>query len=86
MSTTTTKRPEGGVAEVVRRMLAERSINRPFSPDSNLSELGLTSFDMVEQVLSLESEFDLSIPETHITPSNFRTVAAIDSLVASLQR
>jgi acyl carrier protein len=84
MSTETIVR-EGGAAEVVRRMLADRSIDRAVSPNSNLSDLGLTSFDMVELVLSLESRFDLSIPEAHITPSNFRTVAAIDSLLASLQ-
>ena len=85
MSTNTIEQVQGGAAEIVRRMLAERSIERAVSPNSNLSDLGLTSFDMVELVLSLESKFDLSIPETHITPSNFRTVAAIDSLLASLQ-
>ena len=85
MSTNTIEQVQGGAAEIVRRMLAERSIERTVSPNSNLSDLGLTSFDMVELVLSLESKFDLSIPETHITPSNFRTVAAIDSLLASLQ-
>lgn len=85
MSDNSIDQTESAAAEVVRRMLAARSINRTLSPNSNLSDLGLTSFDMVELVLSLESTFDLSIPEAHITPSNFRTIAAIDSLLASLQ-
>jgi len=85
MSTDSIKQIEGGVTEVVRRMMAERSINRTLSPQANLSDLGLTSFDMVELVMSLETEFDLCIPEKHITPSNFRTIAAIDSLMASLR-
>jgi acyl carrier protein len=41
---------------------------------------------MVSLVLSVESEFALEIPETQITPANFRSVSAIDALVASLRR
>lgn len=74
------------VLEVVRRILVERSINRPVAADDDLREVGLTSLDMVSLVLGIESEFDLQIPEDEITPANFRSIAAIDALVASLRR
>jgi acyl carrier protein len=74
------------VVEVVRRILVERSIDRPVSPDDDLRAIGLTSLDMVSLVLSVESEFELEIPEIEITPANFRSISAIDALVASLRR
>ena len=75
----------GGVTEVVRRMLIERSINGTVTADADLREIGLTSLDMVDLVLSVESEFDLQIPEAQITPANFRSISAIDALVNALR-
>jgi acyl carrier protein len=75
----------GGVTEVVRRMLVERSINGTVAADADLREIGLTSLDMVDLVLSVESEFDLQIPEAQITPANFRSISAIDALVNALR-
>jgi acyl carrier protein len=77
--------PGGGVTEVVRRMLIERSINGTVTADADLREIGLTSLDMVDLVLSVESEFDLQIPEAQITPANFRSISAIDALVNALR-
>jgi acyl carrier protein len=74
------------VISVVQRLLAERSIIRPIGPGDDLRDAGLTSMDMVNLVLSVESEFDLMIPETSITPANFRSVAAISNLVGALQQ
>lgn len=73
------------VAEVVRRILEERSIQATILPESDLRDLGLTSLDMVALVLSVEAEFDLMIPEAQITPANFRTVSTINALVGSLR-
>jgi acyl carrier protein len=75
----------GGVTEVVRRMLLERSIGGTVSADADLREIGLTSLDMVDLVLSVECEFDLQIPEAQITPANFRSISAIDALVNALR-
>ena len=66
-------------------MLAERSIHGAVAADADLREIGLTSLDMVDLVLSVESEFDLRIPEAQITPANFRSIATIDALVKSLR-
>ena len=72
------------MVDVVRRLLAERSISRPLSSDDDLREIGLTSLDMVNLMLSVEAEFDLEIPEVDITPANFRSISTISSLVATL--
>jgi acyl carrier protein len=73
------------VTEVVRRMLIERSIDGTVTADADLREVGLTSLDMVDLVLSVECEFDLQIPEAQITPANFRSIATIDALVSTLR-
>ena len=42
--------------------------------------------DMVSLMLAVEAEFDLTIPETDMTLDNFRTIAAVDTLVTTLLR
>jgi acyl carrier protein len=73
------------VAQLVRRVLAERSIDTSVSADSDLRDAGLTSLDMVALVLSVEAEFNLTVPEARITPANFRSISSINALVASLR-
>ena len=46
--------------------------------------LGLDSVDAVELVVSLEMEFDLSIPEDVAGPRSFRTVGSVADLVMAL--
>jgi acyl carrier protein len=36
---------------------------------------------MVNLMLAVELEFDIAIPQSDITPENFHSVAAIESLV-----
>jgi acyl carrier protein len=76
---------EDKIATVVQRLLAEHSIERTFYFDDDLRDVGLTSLDMASLVLAVEAEFDILIPERHITPSNFRSITAITALVASLR-
>jgi acyl carrier protein len=74
------------VISVVQRLLAQRSISRTVEPADDLRDAGLTSMDMVNLVLAVETEFDVMIPESRITPANFRSVAAISSLIEALQQ
>ncbi len=74
------------ITEVVRRMLADRGITRSFGPQDDLREVGLTSLDMVNLVLAIESVLAVAIPEGEITPANFRAVATIETLVAGLRQ
>ena len=77
--------PEERITAAVRRLLAERGVTRAFAAHEDLREVGLTSLDMVNLVLAIEAELAVSIPEGEITPANFRSVATIDALVASVR-
>lgn len=69
--------------------LVEKVLDRPgagptLPPDAALSELGVSSLKMVSLMLSVEAEFDLSIPQNEITPENFRSINSIQALVTRL--
>ena len=74
------------VAQLVRQLMAKRSINRSVDYNDVLSECGLSSLDMVNLMLAVETEFDIKIPDRDMTPSNFRSIAQIDKLVGALLR
>lgn len=74
------------VAGLVRQILAKRSIERPIGREQDLAESGLSSLDMVNLMLAIEVEFEVKIPDRDMTPSNFRSIARIDALVAALQQ
>ena len=74
------------VAQLVRQLMAKRSISRSVGNDDVLNECGLSSLDMVNLMLAVETEFDIKIPDRDMTPSNFRSIAQIDKLVGALLR
>jgi acyl carrier protein len=59
-------------------------IPEPFPLHSQLSTVGLSSLKMVNLMLMIEMEFDLTIPQADITPENFDCLASIERLVARL--
>jgi acyl carrier protein len=52
-----------------------------FDPDSRLADIGLTSMDMVNLMLGVEAEFDFTIPQSEITPENFRSVGTLERMI-----
>ena len=78
--------PTERVAQLVRQVMAKRSIDRLVGYDDVLGECGLSSLDMVNLMLAVETEFDIKIPDRDMTPSNFRSIAQIDKLVGALLR
>jgi len=60
-------------------------MQRSFSVDDQLTDIGLSSMDMVSLLLTVEAEFDMEIPQQEITPSNFGTIAGIEGLVMRLK-
>jgi acyl carrier protein len=54
------------------------------APQQDLQELGMTSMQMVNLMLSIEAEFDLTIPSTKLVPANFRTIENIEALLREL--
>jgi acyl carrier protein len=78
--------PADGVAQLVRQLLAKRSIDRAVAYDDDLAECGLSSLDIVNLMLAVEAEFDVKIPDRDMTPANFRSIAQIDRLLGALVR
>lgn len=76
--------PTDRVAVVVRQLMAKRSILRSVGPDDDLRASGLSSLDLVNLMLSVETEFAVKIPERDMTPANFRSIARIANLVGAL--
>ena len=72
------------VTSVVTVILAKHDQAHPVGLDDDLARLGFTSIDMVELMLAVEGEFDLMIPPSDITTENFRSIAAVDRLIARL--
>jgi acyl carrier protein len=76
--------PRYRLRALVAGILTAKSQSRPFSDDDTLAEIGIASVDMVTLLLSVESEFDLEVPQQDITPDMFRSISTIDALVRRL--
>lgn len=72
------------VTALVGKLLAKRSIQRAVGRDDDLGESGLSSLDIVNLMLCIETEFDIKIPEHEMTPANFRSIARIEALLGDL--
>ena len=72
------------VSTLVQRLLSDRSISRAASENDDFREVGLSSVDLVALMLSVEAEFNLTIPDAEVTTANFRSVATVSSLVSRL--
>jgi len=53
----------------------------PFPLEAQLSDLGLSSLKMVNLMLAVEVEFDITIAQSDITPENFHSLRSIEALV-----
>jgi acyl carrier protein len=69
---------------LVEQLLAGKTVMRAISANDGLTEIGLTSIDMVNLMLAVEAEFDVMIPQSDITPENFRSISTIEALIAKL--
>ena len=71
---------------LVSRLKGPAPDERTIEACPDLRELGLDSLGAVNLMLSLESEFDLFIPQDRMKPQNFRSVGAIMSLMSDLAK
>src|SRR5690348_14787489 len=68
---------------LVKSILKQNAINSALEPKTLLVDVGLTSMDMVNLMLGVESEFDFTIPQSEITPENFQSVETLERMVAT---
>lgn len=71
------------IRTVVNEFIADASVIRT---DQDLQELGMTSMQMVNLMLSIEAEFDVTIPGAKLVPANFRTIDNMVALVDEMGR
>jgi len=69
---------------LVAQILGKPEAATPLPVDARLSELGMSSIKMVNLMLAVETEFEITIPQSDITPENFRSVASVEALLARL--
>ena len=69
---------------LIGQILDKADIAGALPVEGRLSELGMSSIKMVNLMLAVEAEFDLSIPQHEITPENFRSVISIEALLERL--
>ncbi len=72
------------VAGLVTEILAKHGVGSEVGHDVELAKLGMTSIDMVELMLSVEADFDVTIPPADITLDNFRSISSIQRLIERL--
>jgi acyl carrier protein len=71
------------ILALVKAILEQNSIVADIDPDTRLVDAGLTSMDMVNLMLSVEAEFDFTIPQSEITPENFQSVKTLQRMIVS---
>jgi acyl carrier protein len=69
---------------LVAQILGKPEAAATIPADARLSELGMSSIKMVNLMLAVEVEFDLTIPQSDITPESFRSVASVEEMLARL--
>ena len=72
---------QGRVLILVETILQQNSIAVKVRPETRLADVGLTSMDMVNLMLGVEAEFDLTIPQSEITPENFCSIKALERML-----
>ena len=70
------------ITKLVKGILEQNSLSADVTPQARLVDVGLTSMDMVNLMLSVEAEFDFTIPQSEITPENFQSVETLERMVA----
>ena len=74
------------IVSLVRAILEQNEITAEVTPAARLVDVGLTSMDMVNLMLSVEAEFDFTIPQDQITPENFQSVETLERMIAGQLR
>jgi acyl carrier protein len=75
------------MTDVLRRVIAKQAHLDPsvITPESVLSELGVTSLDLVEIIMTIEDEYDVTISVDAVEAWNsYKTVANLIELGHSL--
>ena len=76
--------PRERIVGLVERILERNPGNAPLDLQARLNELGMSSMKMINLMLAIEVEFDVTIPQSDINPDNFDSIASVEALVVRL--
>ena len=76
--------PHERIVGLIERILERKPGSGPLPLGARLNELGMSSMKMINLMLAIEVEFDVSIPQADITPDNFETISSVEALVVRL--
>jgi acyl carrier protein len=71
------------ILALVNTILEQNSIDVEVYLESRLVDVGLASMDMVNLMLSVEAEFDFTIPQSEMTPENFQSVKTLELMIVN---
>jgi len=74
------------IITLVERILERKPDSAALNTRARLNELGMSSMKMINLMLAIEVEFDVTIPQADITPDNFDSIASVETLVIRLLR
>ena len=80
---TTNANVQNRILGLVKAILEQNSIAAEIDSASRLVDVGLTSMDMVNLMLGVEAEFNLTIPQSEITPENFQSIKALELMIVN---
>ena len=66
---------EAEICKFVKENLLASSVE--FTPQTELSKIGLDSFSMIEIILFLERKFGVELPDEILTPENIKSVSSL---------
>jgi acyl carrier protein len=72
------------LVKLVCGILDRNSITPPTPFGDRLIDIGLSSIDLVNLMLAVEAEFDLTIPQSELTIENFQSISAIIAMLNRL--
>lgn len=73
------------VMKVVRAHLAREGVSVELEVTDKLRDCGLTSVQLVSLIFVVETEFDIAIPDSELTPGNFTSVDTITRMLCTLR-
>jgi acyl carrier protein len=76
--------PHERIIGLAERILERKAGAAPLAPTARFSELGMSSMKMINLMIAIEVEFDLTIPQAEITPDNFESLTSVEALVVRL--
>jgi len=69
------------VAAVLRRVVRNRTGDRTFSPDDRLSDLQVTSLELMQVIVEIEKVLGVDLPDDALSLETFESISSLAAVV-----